>query len=123
MRESKLTGVEAQLEAEKLNSKSAPSGSVIAAQAIAVPSSPNPQLLIGIALLVGLIAGIVIAIVLDRLDKPLPSGMMAGADVRRGANRAGRSQTGDNATASARPPPATNGAEVAARSVAVHQSE
>ena len=109
----KLAGVEAQLEAEKLNSKSAPSGSVMAAQAIAVPSSPNPQLLVGIALLVGLIAGIVIAVVLDRLDKPLPSGKMA---------RAGRGQAGDNATASARPPPAINGAEVAARSAAVHQS-
>jgi uncharacterized protein involved in exopolysaccharide biosynthesis len=110
----KLAGVEAQLEAEKLNSKSAASGSVMAAQAIAVPSSPNPQLLVGIALLVGLIAGIVIAVVLDRLDKPLPSGKMA---------RAGRGQAGDNATASARPPPATNGAEVAARSAAVRQSE
>jgi uncharacterized protein involved in exopolysaccharide biosynthesis len=119
----KLAGVAAQLEAEKLNSKSAPNESVIAAQAIAVPSSPNPQLLVGIALLVGLIAGVGIAVVLDRFDKPLPSGKMARAGVRRGANRAGRGQAGDDATASARPPLATNGAEVAARSAAVHQSE
>jgi hypothetical protein len=68
--------------------------------------------IVGIALFVGLIAGIVIAVVLDRLDKPLPSGKMA---------RAGRGQAGDNATASARPP--TNGAEVAACGAAVHQSE
>ena len=69
--------------------------------------------IVGIALLVGLIAGLVIAVVLDRLDKSLPSGKMA---------RAGGGQAGDDATASARPPP-TNGAEVAARSAAVHQSE
>jgi uncharacterized protein involved in exopolysaccharide biosynthesis len=66
----KLAGAETLLAAEKRDRsrqvESTTSESVIAAEAIAVPSSPNPPLIIGMALVLGLVAGVGIAVLVDR---------------------------------------------------------
>jgi uncharacterized protein involved in exopolysaccharide biosynthesis len=122
----KLASVEALLEAEKFNTKreieTFTNDGVLAAQPVAVPSSPNPQLIIGIAMLLGLVAGIGIAILLDRRDTSAPL-TISTLFVRRPDSIQGDvTQVGAGLAASERSP-RTNEGDVPNRRATVHRSD
>jgi uncharacterized protein involved in exopolysaccharide biosynthesis len=122
----KLASVEALLEAEKFNTKreieSFTNDGVIAAQPVAVPSSPNPQLIIGIAMLLGLVAGIGIAILLDRLDTSAPPPKSTLFVRRPDCVQGDVTQAGDGLAASKRSPRG-NGGDVRTGRATVHRSD
>jgi uncharacterized protein involved in exopolysaccharide biosynthesis len=110
----RLAAAESFLRAEKHDQtravESTTSESVIAAEAVAVPSSPNPPLIIGVAALLGFVAGLGIAILVDRGSISMKS--LAPATSRREKANGSLIPADDGASASERPGLAANRAHV-----------